>query len=621
MAAKSWREVAIECMRRPGFPTPYFPDSYALNEAKPLGRQVNGNGSSQYDRAVLVMGRYLDSRAFSPSTNPDFQELAYLDSATLSDLASRSWNELLMWCQVYVAEPYTAAILQTMNQRLVLWDWRMLIQSVSTGQWIQSAYSDAYFGHLISPDFRFEYPATPAVNERIEASGYKSVRPVYDAAAPYAGQGFPYWAFHGYTGGNQFVTASDVAQIVVSCKMSRIVDNPALPFDAAERPFAFGLGVDAYPTPRIYLYPSVGCSRHRQVAAVWPDYQFCVMTTQTEAQINAPGGVPPIFASAAETYDEGGGGGTVTPPGPAPSKGRWVDIYNPTSPKARWADIAASVAVAPQWGAPVPLTATIGVAFSFTPTLTAGTPTITFSKVSGPTWANVSSSTGQITGTPTGSPVETTIVVRANNGTGGNVDLTLPLSVVAAPPAVSVVTTSLPNAVQSQAYSETLTATGVAPFVWAVTAGTLPAGTTLQGAVISGTPTTIATASFTVQVTDALGRTATRALSITVGAASSLPVITTPTLPAGTVGVAYSQTIAATGTGTITRAVVSGTLPPGLSLAPTGVLSGTPTSAGGYGFTVRATNSFGYVEVTYYLIIAAAGTAPVASPWGQFVRQ
>lgn len=621
MAAKSWREVAIECMRRPGFPTPYFPDSYALNEAKPLGRQVNGNGSSQYDRAVLVMGRYLDSRAFSPSTNPDFQELAYLDSATLSDLASRSWNELLMWCQVYVAEPYTAAILQTMNQRLVLWDWRMLIQSVSTGQWTQSAYSDAYFGHLISPDFRFEYPATPAVNERIEASGYKSVRPVYDAAAPYAGQGFPYWAFHGYTGGNQFVTASDVAQIVVSCKMSRIVDNPALPFDAAERPFAFGLGVDAYPTPRIYLYPSVGCSRHRQVAAVWPDYQFCVMTTQTEAQINAPGGVPPIFASAAETYDEGGGGGTVTPPGPAPSKGRWVDIYNPTSPKARWADIAASVAVAPQWGAPVPLTATIGVAFAFTPTLTAGTPTITYSKVSGPTWASVNATTREITGTPTGSPVETTIVVRATNA-AGTADLTLPLSVLAAPPALAITTTSLPNGVQGQAYSQALAATGVAPFTWSIISGSPPTGVALLGDSLIGTPTALSTASFTVQVVDALGRTTTQALSITVGAASALPVITTLSLPAGTVGVSYSQTIAATGSGTITGAVVSGTLPPGLSLNPTTrVLSGTPTSAGGYGFTVRATNAFGYVEATYYLSIAATPTAPVASPWAQFVRQ
>lgn len=152
--------------------------------------------------------------------------------------------------------------------------------------------------------------------------------------------------------------------------------------------------------------------------------------------------------------------------------------------------------------------------------------------------------------------------------------------------------------------------------------GALPAGLALQGDAISGTPTTIGSSSFTVRAVDALGNAATRALTLQVVAASALPVITTTSLPAGAVGVAYSATIAATGDAPITRAVVSGALPPGLALnASTGAITGTPTSAGGFGLTVRATNAVGDTEATFYLSIAATAAEPVSSPWARFTRQ
>ena len=59
------------------------------------------------------------------------------------------------------------------------------------------------------------------------------------------------------------------------------------------------------------------------------------------------------------------------------------------------------------------------------------------------------------------------------------------------------------------------------------------------------------------------------------------------TLPNGTVGVAYSQTLTA-GTGA-TFAVTSGSLPPGLALDASGAISGKPTSAGSFTFSVKAT--------------------------------
>lgn len=296
--------------------------------------------------------------------------------------------------------------------------------------------------------------------------------------------------------------------------------------------------------------------------------------------------------------------------------------------RLNWKTIGATATSAPVWSTPAAQTAYVGVAFSFTPTLASGYPASTFSKVSGPSWASVNSSTGEVTGTPSSAASVADVVVGANNGVGSTVNVTVPITVLAAPAAFSWVTgATLPNAVQGEPYYQVLQYLGAEPVTFTVTAGSLPAGLTRVGNTISGTPTTVGgPTSLTLEGDNAYGSPASRAFSITVGAPSALPVITTSSLPSATVGVSYSQTIAATGTGTITRAVVSGALPPGLSLAPTtGALTGTPTAAGGYGFTVRATNAYtdgvAPIEVTYYLVVASTSTPPVASPWAQFVRQ
>jgi uncharacterized repeat protein (TIGR01451 family) len=71
-------------------------------------------------------------------------------------------------------------------------------------------------------------------------------------------------------------------------------------------------------------------------------------------------------------------------------------------------------------------------------------------------------------------------------------------------------------------------------------------------------------------------------------------VITTNTLPPGTVGAAYSQTVSATqGSPPYTWAIVpaAGGLPPGLSLGSDGTIRGTPTTAGTYPFVVQVTDT------------------------------
>ena len=92
------------------------------------------------------------------------------------------------------------------------------------------------------------------------------------------------------------------------------------------------------------------------------------------------------------------------------------------------------------------------------------------------------------------------------------------------------------------------------------------------------------------------------------GTGGAAPTITTTALSNGTVGTVYTQILTATSDTPITWTISSGTLPVGLSLAPaTGVISGTPTTAGTSTFTVKATNAKGNVTKTLSITIATSG--------------
>ena len=117
-----------------------------------------------------------------------------------------------------------------------------------------------------------------------------------------------------------------------------------------------------------------------------------------------------------------------------------------------------------------------------------------------------------------------------------------------------------------------------------MTSGTLPTGLSLNATtgLISGTPSlAINNTPLTFKVTDSSSPALTASVNLTLTIAPATPVITTTTLPNGQVGVAYSQTLTATGgSGALTWTLTAGTLPNGLSLnATTGVISGTPTAA------------------------------------------
>jgi glucose/arabinose dehydrogenase len=96
--------------------------------------------------------------------------------------------------------------------------------------------------------------------------------------------------------------------------------------------------------------------------------------------------------------------------------------------------------------------------------------------------------------------------------------------------------------------------------------------------------------------------------------ASPAPAITTASLPNGTVNVAYSATLAGSGgTTPYSWAVASGSMPGGLTLNPTsGLINGTPTSAGTFNFIVRlsdSSNPVRSVTKAFGIVVAASSSA------------
>jgi len=234
---------------------------------------------------------------------------------------------------------------------------------------------------------------------------------------------------------------------------------------------------------------------------------------------------------------------------------------------------------------------TVGIAYNQTLQATGGSTPYTWSLQAGslPAGLSLVASTGAITGTPTAAGTSS-FTAKVTDNVAATATRALSIAINAAP---SITTSSLPADTVGVAYNQTLAATGgTTPLTWSLQSGSLPAGLSLvsSSGAITGTPTAAGTSNFTAKVTDAVGASATKALSIVINAAIS---ITTASLPTGTIGAAYSQTLAATGgTGALTWSIQSGTLPAGLSLnASTGAITGTPTASGTSNFTAKATDT------------------------------
>ena len=225
-----------------------------------------------------------------------------------------------------------------------------------------------------------------------------------------------------------------------------------------------------------------------------------------------------------------------------------------------------------------------------------------------PPGISVSPLSGQVSGTPTtaGTFQFTVLVTDVKLDTGSQ------SYTVVIHDAPKITTTTLPDGAVGTAYSQTLgVSNGTPPFTFAVTGGTLPPGLSLNQStgVISGTPNSGASSSFTITATDQAQAATSQTYSLAVR--STAITITTTSLPSATVGVAYSQTLAATGgKPPYAWSITSGALPGGLSLSSsTGVISGTPTGAGSFTFNARATDSASATgeQALSILVSAASG--------------
>ena len=177
---------------------------------------------------------------------------------------------------------------------------------------------------------------------------------------------------------------------------------------------------------------------------------------------------------------------------------------------------------------------------------------------------------------------------------------------VSAPEALGFITPArLPDATVGQAYLGYIVSTdppGVSTFRFKLVSGKVPPGTSFSGntlpnrpeARVTGTPTTVGTSTFTVEVSDGTGATARRTFTIAVLAVPALAIPSgVNVLDPATVGVSYSGVLPVSGGGPLrTWVLTAGAVPPGLALG-VGVVWGIPTTTGTYGFTARVTDNLG----------------------------
>ncbi|MFM2183508.1 MAG: hypothetical protein RJB61_1802, partial [Actinomycetota bacterium] len=232
-------------------------------------------------------------------------------------------------------------------------------------------------------------------------------------------------------------------------------------------------------------------------------------------------------------------------------------------------------------------------AYQTTIAMEGGTAPYTWTVTSGalPAGLTLSSTAGVVSGFPTTQGVSTA-TIRVTDAAGRTASATFDVTIELG---LYISTSSLPAAGQSLSYSTTLVASsGTTPYRWTSTA--LPAGLYLteSSGELWGTPTVSGNFTITFSVADSAGNSASRAMSLAISAA---PLITTTSLVPAMVSVPVSRTLSSSGgAAPISWAVASGTLPTGLTLSTTGVLSGTPSAAGVFEFTARITDSLGRTD-------------------------
>lgn len=262
----------------------------------------------------------------------------------------------------------------------------------------------------------------------------------------------------------------------------------------------------------------------------------------------------------------------------------------------------------------------VGAPYAVTLQASGGDGSYTWALAGGALPAGVSlGSGGTLGGAPTAhGPFEFTVRVSS---AGRTAERSFELAVAEALQITSAA--QLPPAVVGEAYSATLVAAGGNDGnSWALAGGTLPAGVALESSgVLGGVPEAAGSFEFEVRVTNGLSQSARRTMSLV----SQSPLeITTTSLADGIIGIAYAAALDASGgDGSYAWSLAAGALPPGLALGAAGEIAGTPTAAGSFDFTVRASSAGRSDDAALKLTVwqglqITTGTLPAASVGAEY---
>ena len=229
-------------------------------------------------------------------------------------------------------------------------------------------------------------------------------------------------------------------------------------------------------------------------------------------------------------------------------------------------------------------------------------------------WMTLNETSGAVGGNPNVTGVFTIYAIASNAvGTVTNAYLmTVQATPVAAP--VFMTTNPLPEGVMGAPYSlQFNVANNPTAITWYDAGSGLPPGLSLTtNGLLSGTPTGLYNAFFTVRATNDVGAS-NRFYSLRINPPPSAPVFeTTNPLPSGIVGHAYSMQVVASNLPVFSLS--SGSLPNGLTINSSGLISGTPTVIENPTFTLRATNIVGASTQEYSLEIFGPPVFSTTSP-------
>jgi hypothetical protein len=197
---------------------------------------------------------------------------------------------------------------------------------------------------------------------------------------------------------------------------------------------------------------------------------------------------------------------------------------------------------------------------------------------------------GSITGRPTTAGTST-FEVRMTDQDSNAITGMRSITIVA--PALAVSPTSFAPVTVGTPFDVTLSASGgTAPYTFAITTGTLPPGLTLTTAgVLSGTPTSIITTNIVITASDSGGLMGARAFTLRITPATL--VLSPAQLPSAQPGTMYAQQLGADGgTRPYLFSVMAGSLPGGLTLSSSGLISGTPVMMQTANFSVQVADVY-----------------------------